>query len=178
MHIVFRAALYLLSVKMPHLLNFWGHTQGIKRQEVTLCSKVKICYWNIFVVLLPVHAIHKIYCFWPYFRLCSDNILLFSKWFQFPLNFLKTLLDLISNSCIKLSIYLIFLHRLGDTCTEELKLEMEIMKLVDHPHIIALFGCNTIFEPKSMVMEYAQFGDLHDYLLTKLEKVYMIYMLY
>ena len=56
--------------------------------------------------------------------------------------------------------------------SEELKSEIDIMKCIGHhPNIIALFGCNTIFEPNFIVMELAQFGDLDKYLQAKLQKV-------
>ena len=56
--------------------------------------------------------------------------------------------------------------------SEELRSEIEIMKLIGHhPSIIALFGCNTVFAPNSIVMELAQFGDLDKYLQDKFNKV-------
>ena len=45
------------------------------------------------------------------------------------------------------------------------------MKLIDHPNIIALLGCNTIMKPNYIVIEYAEFGDLENYLQKKLEEV-------
>ena len=57
--------------------------------------------------------------------------------------------------------------------SDELKLEIDIMKSIDHhPNIIALFGCNTLYAPSFILMELAQFGDLDKYLKAKLEKVY------
>ena len=54
---------------------------------------------------------------------------------------------------------------------EELIVEINIMKQIKHPNIVALFGCNTICEPKLIVMEFAQFGDLENYLKMKFEQV-------
>ena len=56
---------------------------------------------------------------------------------------------------------------------EELKAEIGIMKLVGHPNVIAFFGCNTIFMPYLIVLEYAQFGDLENYLVKKISMVSM-----
>ena len=45
------------------------------------------------------------------------------------------------------------------------------MKLLDHQNVIAFFGCNTIFMPTLIVLEYAQFGDLEKYLVNKIGMV-------
>ena len=45
------------------------------------------------------------------------------------------------------------------------------MKLLAHPNIIALFGCNTVIQPNFIVMEFAEYGDLNKYLEGKIQAV-------
>ena len=66
-----------------------------------------------------------------------------------------------------------FLYFVDGISSDELKLEIDIMKYIGHhPNIIALFGCNTTFKPHMIVMELAEFNDLDRYLQEKIEKVY------
>ena len=64
----------------------------------------------------------------------------------------------------------LFLEDTNDST--ELIQEAEIMKKINSNHyVVSLFGCNTLQEPYYILLEYAQYGDLKEYLIDKRENV-------
>ena len=70
--------------------------------------------------------------------------------------------------------FLSFIHLADDSIfqLEDFIQEVEIMKkLGNHYHVVNMFGSNVTQEPYFIIVEYAQHGDLKEYLKDKKKRV-------